>query len=125
MSNTSMASMGCVNFMSRGTVSVRSGRDLRPRFSFQAYRPSISLGCAGSEDPGFGSSREDCVRFSLRSRRQGLRSWGLKAMGEGSEEGEESDKIENAFDATIEESKKVLDMQRNLLQQVIFVIFLV
>ena len=120
-----MASMGFVNFVAQRTVSVCSGKDRRPRFSFQAHRPSILPGCSGSKDLLIGYSREDCVRFSLCSRRQVLGTRGVKARGEGSVEEEGSDEIDNAFDATIERSKKVLDMQRKLLQQVIFFIVLV
>ncbi|RVW82628.1 Granule-bound starch synthase 2, chloroplastic/amyloplastic [Vitis vinifera] len=117
MSNTSMASVGCVSFVTERAASIWSGRDRRPRFSFPVYRLRMSPGCAVSKDSIFGYSREDCVRFSLCSRRQVLGSRGVRARGEGSVEGEDGDRLEDAFDATIEKSKKVLAMQRDLLQQ--------
>lgn len=118
MSNTSMASVGCVSFVTERAASIWSGRDRRPRFSFPVYRLRMSPGCAISKDSIFGYSREDCVRFSLCSRRQVLGSRGVRARGEGSVEGEDGDRLEDAFDATIEKSKKVLAMQRDLLQQI-------
>lgn len=46
-----------------------------------------------------------------------LRATGGKGSGEGEEDGEGPE--EDAFQATIEKSKKVLEMQRDLLQQVV------
>lgn len=47
----------------------------------------------------------------------------LRATGKDSGEGEgDGEQPEDAFQATIEKSKKVLEMQRDLLQQVVFFI---
>ena len=49
----------------------------------------------------------------------------MKATDNGSGEGEDVDEPENALEATLEKSKKVLAKQRELLQQVILFIDLI
>ncbi|KAJ4832965.1 Sucrose synthase [Turnera subulata] len=70
---------------------------IRPSFPFSSSRPKRSNGCFVFGDGSF-------VRFKP-----------VRATGEG---GESSNKSDDALQATIEKSKKVLAMQRNLLQQI-------
>lgn len=83
------------------------------------YRPRMSL-----ESTGFSGSASGYSVVGLCSglvggcgRRQLWRNKPLRVMGMGSEDG--SDESEDALQATIEKSKKVLAMQTKLLQQVL------
>lgn len=99
----------------------------RPNLPLFAYRPRKSLDSCGLNELTFKCSKignEDILGCSLccdrvmggRTRR--IKS--LKAKGKGSGEVEDGgDESEDALQATIEKSKKVLAMQRDLLQQVL------
>ena len=72
---------------------------------------------------GNGYSRRPRLPFFASLPRRGLQSnpfkgLSLRAIAKGSEGSESRDESEDALQATIEKSKKVLAMQRDLLQQV-------
>ncbi|XP_057963104.1 granule-bound starch synthase 2, chloroplastic/amyloplastic [Malania oleifera] len=127
-----MASIGSVPYGIEATVEnyalLHTG-NLRPTFRFFAHRPRKSLNYAGFNAITFGNIKameESCDRFALCgvrlgngcSRRQLLRVDSPRATGKSSVQGEEGEESEDALQATIEKSKKVLAKQKNLLQQI-------
>jgi starch synthase len=132
-----MASMGSPPFTietkSDSSMLLHSANSRRPRFLFFAYRPRKPLDSSGNTGLSFGYSKaagENYASLSLScdrliggcSRGQQRRITRPKATGGGFVEGEDGgDEVEDALEATIEKSKKVLAMQRDLLQQVFFV----
>ncbi|KAL5582275.1 hypothetical protein UlMin_014717 [Ulmus minor] len=108
-----MASIGSLPFDTKTESSVlllHSKSYRRPRFPFFAYGRRKSLECNGS------SMVRLCNGGQLR------RIKPLRAMEKSKKDFEESesddDESEDAIHATIEKSKKVLAMQRNLMQQI-------
>lgn len=111
---------------------LQSGNHRRLRFSLFATRPRKSLDyCSGSSDFTRGDSKfveDPFAGLSLSSERMISRGWlwrakrtGLESLSATSKDsvgGENSDESEDALQATIEKSKKVLAMQRDLLQQI-------
>lgn len=105
----------------------------RPRFPFFAYRPRKPLDSAGNTGLSFGYSKaagENYACLSLCcdrliggcSRGQQRRITRPKATAGDFAEGEDGgDEVDDALQATIEKSKKVLALQKDLLQQVFFV----
>lgn len=88
----------------------------RPRF----YRPRKSLNFAASR--GFGTSRtaeDECIRV-LSSGITSVRAARGDSVDGGDIDGEST---EDALEATIEKSRKVLAMQRELLNQAVFSTF--
>ncbi|XP_047319775.1 granule-bound starch synthase 2, chloroplastic/amyloplastic-like [Impatiens glandulifera] len=125
-----MAAMGSLPYVintavERSLLKNENRRRLRV-YSF-ARGPRNPLDNVGSSDLRFGDAKEDvgggaslslcCTRlFSKCSRTNNCLI--VKAMGKNSEQAEDSDKVEDAFEAKIEKSMKVLAMQRDLLQQI-------
>ncbi|KAK6913273.1 Starch synthase, catalytic domain [Dillenia turbinata] len=104
-----MASIGSLRFMIETTVEnfvlLHNVRNPRPKFSFLCSKPKTSIGfCA--RDPTFSFSK----------------TFGVKPVGVSSEDSVEAadsyDESDDAIQATIEKSKKVLAMQRDLLKQI-------
>ncbi|KAL3525926.1 hypothetical protein ACH5RR_014298 [Cinchona calisaya] len=98
----------------------QSGNLRRTKLPFLAYRPrKIS-----SDSSTFGSFRllgEDTGRLSLCCGCSMTRKWMLKrvkATGSGSGEVESGEDSDDALQATIEKSKKVLSLQKDLLNQI-------
>ena len=93
----------------------------RPKLPLFAYRPRKSLDSCGLNELTFKCSKignEDILRCSLCCRTRRIKR--LKAKGKGSGEVEDGgDESEDALQATIEKSKKVLAIRRDLLQQVL------
>lgn len=86
----------------------------RPSSSFSAFRPKKS--------PIFAFLNNSISGFSLCSDKSGhlLKVKHVKATGSGFVEDESDNESEDSLQATIEKSKKVLAMQKQLLQQVSF-----
>ncbi|KAF5958549.1 hypothetical protein HYC85_005774 [Camellia sinensis] len=105
-----MASIGSLTMET--PVLLHSGNHGRPRLPFFAFRLRSSICYAGLSESTFGCAINGC-RVTRPQRIKGLR-----ATSEASGEDEERDEPEDAFQATIEKSKKVLAMQRDVLQQV-------
>ncbi|CAL5370667.1 unnamed protein product [Camellia sinensis] len=105
-----MASIGSLTMET--PVLLHSGNHGRLRLPFFAFRLRSSICYAGLSESTFGCAINGC-RVTRPQRIKGLR-----ATSEGSGEGEERDEPEDAFQATIEKSKKVLAMQREVLQQI-------
>ncbi|KAK3036624.1 hypothetical protein RJ639_030193 [Escallonia herrerae] len=114
-----MASMGSLPFVIdtaiEGSILVHGKSYRRSKLPFFAYRPRKSLDFGGLT---FGCSNvvaEDTARCSFCCHRV----MNLKATGKDSGEvGESDEHEEDTLHATIEKSKKVLAMQRDLLQQI-------
>ncbi|KAG2714281.1 hypothetical protein I3760_03G019100 [Carya illinoinensis] len=129
-----MASMGFLPFIfetkSESSVLLNSSKTRRPRFPFFAYRPREPLDSSGNTSLSFGywkAAGEDCAVLSLSCDRpigglcrgQQRRITPLKATSKGFVEGEDGgNEVEDAVQATIEKSQKVLAMQKELLQQI-------
>ncbi|KAK9272163.1 hypothetical protein L1049_002534 [Liquidambar formosana] len=128
-----MASIGSLSFTietrTESSVLAHSGNYRRPWFRFSAYRSRKSVECANLNDSSFGHLKaveSNIARISLCCQRviHGCKRGGqwrirhLRATSKGSVEGEDGDESEDALQATIEKSKKVLAMQRDLLQQI-------
>ncbi|KAL9157742.1 hypothetical protein ABFS82_08G023900 [Erythranthe guttata] len=96
-----MASMGSFPTGLDGSILLHSANHQRPVIPILAYRPrklSLCNGCSG-----------------------GRRRWAaqhVKATKEGTERVESDDESDDALHATIEKSRKVLALQRDLLQQI-------
>lgn len=93
----------------------------RPRFPFFMFRPRLSLEFSGLNNSARGQSVVGLCNGLVggSSRRQLWRNKPLRVMDMDSVEGEGGVEAEDTLQATIEKSKKVLAMQRNLLQQVL------
>ncbi|KAK6129255.1 hypothetical protein DH2020_036964 [Rehmannia glutinosa] len=118
-----MASMGSFPAGVDSSVILHSSNHHSPMVPLLAYRPRkrVEVGAfADCNSAGF--SRNLTVdSFSRLSRCNGRRRWTtqhVKATTEGSGGGETDDESEDALQATIEKSKKVLEMQRDLFQQI-------
>ncbi|XP_059643740.1 granule-bound starch synthase 2, chloroplastic/amyloplastic [Cornus florida] len=102
----------------------------RSKLPFSANRSKTFLDPGGFHDLTFWCTKvvgENITRCSLRCERMmggvsGGRRWrikrGLRAMNKGSGEGQNGEESEESLQATIEKSKKVLAMQRDLLEQI-------
>jgi starch synthase len=119
-----MASVGSLPFTAESSVILYSVNHRRPRFPFFAYRPRKPLDSAGNNGLSFRYSkavREDYNGFSLSCDRL-IGGWRImipKVEAKGFVEGEDdSNEVEDALQATINKSKKVLALQKDLLQQV-------
>lgn len=77
---------------------------------------NLSVVRVSSPDLASGSLSFRYRSFVLRHRWKCMKR--VEATGPDSSEAESGDESEDALQATIDKSKKVLDMQRNLLQQV-------
>lgn len=109
----SLGSLPCVIETGAGSsVLVHSRRQHGPSSVFATFRPKKS--------PVFGVFNNSIFHFSLCSDKRGhlWRIKHVKATG-----GESGNGYEDSLEATIEKSKKVLSMQRHLLQQVSFFFF--
>ncbi|KAF5479163.1 hypothetical protein F2P56_000013 [Juglans regia] len=129
-----MASMVFLPFIfetkSESSVLLNSSKTRRPRFPFFSYRPREPLDSAGNTSLSFGywkAAGEDCAVLSLSCDRpiggfcrgQQRRITPLKAKSKGFVEGEDGgNEVEDALQATIEKSQKVLAVQKELLQQI-------
>ncbi|KAL2523092.1 Starch synthase 2 [Forsythia ovata] len=120
-----MASMGTVQTAVDSSI-LRHGRNRhRPIIPILAYRPKKSVDAWGLTNfHTVGFSRNLCEdndgRLSLYCGSAGWR-WRIKfvqATVKGSEEAESGDEQDDALQATIEKSKKVLAMQKDLLKQI-------
>ncbi|GMY13633.1 granule-bound starch synthase 2, chloroplastic/amyloplastic [Fagus crenata] len=125
-----MASVGSLPFTAESSVILHSVNHRRPRFPFFAYRPRKPLDSAGNNGFSFRYSkavREDYGGFSLSCDRL-IGGWRImipKVEAKGFVEGEDdSNEVEDALQATINKSKKVLalqkvlSLQKDLLQQI-------
>ncbi|XP_023912722.1 granule-bound starch synthase 2, chloroplastic/amyloplastic [Quercus suber] len=111
-----MASAGSLPFTiemkSEGPVLLHSVNHRRPRFSFSVYRPRKPLAYAG-----FSLSCDRLICGSGRGQQWRVTLPKVKAKGS-TESEDDSNEVDDALQATIEKSKKVLAMQRDLLQQI-------
>lgn len=113
-----MASIRSLSFMvetkADSYVVLFSKNQYRPSSSFSAFRPKKS--------PIFAFLNNSVSGFSFRSNKSGhlLKVKHVKATGAGFVEDESGNEPEDSLQATIEKSKKVLAMQKQLLQQVFF-----
>ncbi|KAJ0100024.1 hypothetical protein Patl1_21898 [Pistacia atlantica] len=111
-----MASIGSLPFVietgAESSVLVHSRRQHRPSSVFATFRQRKS--------PAFAVFNYSICGFSLCSDKRGhlWRIKHVKATGRDSLEGEGGNESEDSLEATIEKSKKVLSMQRHLLQQI-------
>ncbi|KAF8390190.1 hypothetical protein HHK36_024712 [Tetracentron sinense] len=129
-----MASIGSLSFIVETTmensVLLRSGNHRRPSFASLAsqLRNFHDCGLNGSKfwcispkvvsGEAFSGLSSNCEKMiNGCGRVHPWRSKHLKATGKDSVEGKDGDESEDALQATIEKSKKVLAMQRDLLQQ--------
>lgn len=123
-----MASMGSFPAGVDSSILVRSANLHRPLNSILAYRPVKVGGIADCNSPGFSSNLAADLfsRVSLCSvcggRRRRWKSQ-VKAAAAGIGLGEADDEVEDTLQATIEKSKKVLAIQRDLLQQVLVLLY--
>lgn len=125
-----MASIGSLQLLVDtkvgSTVLLQCNDHGRPRFRLFAYRPRKSLetgGSVGLENSYALVGLCNGVAGSY-NRRKLRRNEPLRVMSnKGSEEGESGYEPEDKLQTTIEKSKKVLEMQRELLQQVLSFIF--
>lgn len=120
-----MASIGSLPFMietkTESSVLLHSNNNRRLRFPGFTHRPGRSIEVTGinAEVVGMCSRQINwCTKGKL------WKIEPLRATGKVSVEGEDGGEPEDALRATIEKSKKVLAMQRDLLQQVISAITL-
>lgn len=135
-----MASIGSfplsIDAKSESSVLLHTVSNRRPTFQLLPYRPRRPLGSPGNAGLSFGYSTaagEDYASLFLscngligRCSRvlHGRRITCPKATARGFADGEDGgNDVENALQATIEKSKKVLAIQRGLLQQVLFLHF--
>ncbi|KAM3713839.1 hypothetical protein ACJW31_01G286800 [Castanea mollissima] len=111
-----MASAGLLPFTietkSESPVLLHSVNHRRPRSSFFVYRPRKPLDYAG-----FSLSCDRLICGSGRGQQWRLTLPKVKAKGFAESE-DDSNEVDDALQATIEKSKKVLAMQRDLLQQI-------
>ncbi|XP_022861081.1 granule-bound starch synthase 2, chloroplastic/amyloplastic isoform X2 [Olea europaea var. sylvestris] len=120
-----MASIGTVQTAVNGCILLRGRNRHRPMIPILAYRPRKSVDAGGLTNchtAGFSRnlSEDNTRRLSLCCGSEGLR-WRItfvQATGRGSEEAESGDEQDDALQATIEKSKKVLAMQKDLLKQI-------
>ncbi|KDO72589.1 hypothetical protein CISIN_1g006770mg [Citrus sinensis] len=111
-----MASIRSLSFMvetkADSYVVLFSKNQYRPSSSFSAFRPKKS--------PIFAFLNNSVSGFSFRSNKSGhlLKVKHVKATGAGFVEDESGNEPEDSLQATIEKSKKVLAMQKQLLQQI-------
>lgn len=96
---------------------LHSGNQFQPKFPFFALKPKkfpfFVVGC--SRVLG-----EDIVKLSIAHGSSREQMWRIKATGKNSGEATNiDDESDDALQATIEKSKKVLAMQKDLLQQVV------
>lgn len=118
-----MASMGSFPAGVDSSMLVRTANRHRPLSSILAYRPIKVGGIADCNSPGFSSNLAVDLfsRVSLCNGCGGRRRRGksqVKAAAAGTE-GVEADDEVDTLQVTIEKSKKVLAIQRDLLQQVL------
>ena len=119
-----MASIGSLPFVIDtvidGSSLLHSVNSRRPKLIFLANRPRTNC----LNDSTFGCSKivgENISRLYVCGRVVQKRIHSLRATSKGSDEGEDGDESEDdALQATIEKSKKVLALQRGLLQEVVF-----
>lgn len=117
-----MASMGSFPAGVDSSMLVRTANRHRPLSSILAYRPIKVGGIADCNSPGFSSNLAVDLfsRVSLCNgcggRRRRVKSQ-VKAAAAGTEGGEADDEVDT-LQVTIEKSKKVLAIQRDLLQQI-------
>lgn len=124
-----MASMKSFPTGVDSSILVRSANSHRPLISILAYRPRKVGGVADCISTGFStnSAADLLSRVSLckgcggRRRRLSVKT-AAEAAGGG--RGEKDDEAEDSLQATIEKSKKVLAIQKGLLQQVSFITFI-
>lgn len=112
-----MASAGSLPFTietkSESPLLLHSVNHHRPRFSFFVYRSRKPLDYAG-----FSLSCDRLICGSGRGQQWRITLPKVKAKGFAESE-DDSNEVDDALQATIEKSKKVLAMQRDLLQQVL------
>lgn len=98
------------------SVLVQSKRQHRPSSVFASFRQR--------KPPVFGVFNNSICRFSLCFDKRGhlSRIKHVKAMGRDSMGGEGGNDSEDALEAAIEKSKKILSIQSHILQQVFFLI---
>ncbi|PSR87682.1 Granule-bound starch synthase [Actinidia chinensis var. chinensis] len=112
-----MASMG---FLPMESSVLRHGRNCaRPRSCFFVYRQRNVFTFVGLNYSTNEHAKIGCLRLTRGcGNAQHRRIKRVKATDNGSGEGEDVDEPENALEATLEKSKKVLAKQRELLQQI-------
>lgn len=117
-----MASLGSLPFVvdtaMETSILLHSGNYRRPMLPVSACRPRKSLDFSSSNDLTIGSFKvmgDDSSKWKINR---------LTATGKGSGEVEDGEDSEDALQATIEKSKKLLAVQRDLLDQVFLTIFL-
>ncbi|CAI9758660.1 unnamed protein product [Fraxinus pennsylvanica] len=120
-----MASIGTVQNAVDSCIILRGRNRHRPMIPTLAYRPRKSFDAGGLTNchtAGFSRnlSEDNTGRLSLCCGSVGWRSRikFVQATGKGSEEAESGDEQDDALQATIEKSKKVLAMQKDLLKQI-------
>ncbi|KAM2014724.1 granule-bound starch synthase 2, chloroplastic/amyloplastic-like [Malus sylvestris] len=120
-----MASIGSLHFImgtkTDSSVLVHSSTNPRLRFPFFTNRPRSSIEVSGinaSANGSAGAARMCRGRNSWCTRGKLWRIKPLRAIRKSSAEGEDAGEPEDALQATIEKSKKVLAVQRELLQQI-------
>lgn len=120
-----MASMGSLpsilDTKAESSVLFHFKCDHQPRFPFFMFRPRLSLEFSVLNNSASGQPVVGLCNGLVggSNRRQLWRNKPLRVMDMGSVEGEGGVEAEDTLQATIEKSKKVLAMQRNLLQQVL------
>ncbi|KAH6774535.1 starch synthase 2 [Perilla frutescens var. hirtella] len=113
-----MASMGSFPVGVDSSVLVRSANRHRPSISILAYRPRKVGGIADGHLAIDLLSRVSLCNGCGGGRRR-WKSRGIKAAAAaGSSPGQADDEVEDTLQATIEKSKKVLAIQKDLLQQI-------
>ena len=119
-----MASMGFLPM--EGSVLRHGGNCARPRSCFSVYRQRNVFDFVGLNYLTNEHAKIGCMKLTRgcgNARHRRIKR--VKATDNGSGEGEDVDEPENALEATLEKSKKVLAKQRELLKQVIFFIDLI
>ena len=126
-----MASIGSLSFFPESktdTLVILNHKSYhRPRFPFFSNLPIKSLESTRFSSSALGSlglCNGGLIGVCSRGK-QLQRNKPLRAIDKDSEAGESSDGSEDALQATIEKSKKVLALQRDLLQPVLSAIVLV
>lgn len=126
-----MASIKSLPFVietkTESSVLLHSENSRRLRFPFftNRRRRSVEVSLINCSASGYSQAVELCSgQISSCTKGQLWRVKPVRAIRKVSVEGEDNDESEDALQATIEKSKKVLAMQRDLLQQVISAITL-
>lgn len=120
-----MASIGSLPFLVHtkveSSVLLNCTSDRRPRFSFFDYRPRKYLESTGSIGLVSGYSLVGFCNGVLGAygRRKLWRNGPLKSIRKDSEESDSGDESEDALQTNTEKSKKILEMHRELLPQVL------